>query len=387
MKAVLSNQQRPLGILIHVIVWMLIFLFPILISGAKSFSAIDWKMYLQQIQMPIMCFMAFYLNFSYLVPRFLLKKQNGKYILFNLVLIVLFISYVHVVIPAQRNTAKSIHSRKAMIENVDKERSGASKEKSDRRAEFRKKRRFMPPPRWTFMLGDAILLLCIVGLGTGIRMSKEWDKAETALQEAEKNRMEAELSNLRNQLNPHFLLNTLNNIYALIAFDSEKAQQAVHELSKLLRYMLYDNQQTFVPLSREIEFINNYIELMKIRLAKEVKVGIQIAVPENSTAQIAPLLFISLIENAFKHGVSSQEPSFINISIAQQGQQEVCCEIANSNHPKSHSDKSGSGIGLEQVSKRLELLYPGHYTWEKGISPDGKVYTSRLTLQTASANH
>ena len=102
-----------------------------------------------------------------------------------------------------------------------------------------RRRRFNRPPRWTFIMRDTILLLCTVGLGAAIRMSGEWSKAETALQEAERNRTEAELNNLRNQLNPHFLLNTLNNIYALIDFDADKAQQAVQDLSKLLRHVLY----------------------------------------------------------------------------------------------------------------------------------------------------
>ena len=110
--------------------------------------------------------------------------------------------------------------------------------------------------------------------------------------------------NLRNQLNPHFLLNTLNNIYALIAFDSDKAQQAVQELSKLLRYVLYDNQQTYVPLCKEVDFIRNYIELMRIRLSANVQMITKFDIQPDSQTLIAPLIFISLIENAFKHGIS-----------------------------------------------------------------------------------
>ncbi len=134
---------------------------------------------------------------------------------------------------------------------------------------------------------------------------------EAARKEAERNRTEAELKNLRNQLNPHFLLNTLNNIYALIAFDTDKAQQAVQELSKLLRYVLYDNQQTYVPLGKETDFIRNYIELMRIRLSSNVQMTTQIDILPDSQTLIAPLIFISLIENAFKHGISPTERSFI----------------------------------------------------------------------------
>ena len=122
------------------------------------------------------------------------------------------------------------------------------------------------PPGWLFFLRDMLSLVFTIGLSAAIRMSARWTQNEAARKEAE-----PELKNLRNQLNPHFLLNTLNNIYALIAFDSDKAQQAVQELSKLLRYVLYDNQQTYVPLCKEVDFIRNYIELMRIRLSANVQ--------------------------------------------------------------------------------------------------------------------
>lgn len=117
-----------------------------------------------------------------------------------------------------------------------------------------------------FILRDMLSLILTVGLAVSIKMTRRWYEAEASRRELEKSKTEAELKNLKNQLNPHFLLNTLNNIYALIAFDTDKAQKAVQELSKLLRYVLYENQEIYVPLSREAEFIRNYIELMKIRL-------------------------------------------------------------------------------------------------------------------------
>lgn len=190
------------------------------------------------------------------------------------------------------------------------------------------------------------------------------------------------MKNLKNQLNPHFLLNTLNNIYALIAFNCDKAQEAVQELSKLLRHVLYDNQQTFVPLEKELDFIRNYVALMRIRLPQQVEISLHLETDPGSSLLIAPLLFISLIENAFKHGISPTAHSFISIAITGNTDGTVRCEIQNSNYPKTGQDKSGSGIGLEQVSKRLELIYPKHYEWEKGISANGQVYSSILTIQT-----
>ena len=202
---------------------------------------------------------------------------------------------------------------------------------------------------------------------------------ENKRREAERARSEAELANLRSQLNPHFLLNTLNNIYALITIQPEKAQCAVHELSKMLRHLLYDNQQDFVPLQKEVAFIQNYIELMKIRVNQHVSIQTDINIDDKSTTRIAPLIFISLIENAFKHGISPSQHSYIHIKISDENDC-ILCEIRNSCHPKTNNDKSGSGIGLEQVNKRLELAYSGHYQWERGTSPDGKEYYSIIKI-------
>ena len=131
-------------------------------------------------------------------------------------------------------------------------------------------------------------------------MSIRWSEAEAARREAVKSRMEAELKSLRNQLNPHFLLNTLNNIYALIAFDTDKAQQAVQELSRLLRYVLYDNQEKYVPLCKEVGFICNYIELMRIRVTEDVDIETHFDIKPDSQTPIAPLIFISLIEKCIQ---------------------------------------------------------------------------------------
>ena len=226
---------------------------------------------------------------------------------------------------------------------------------------------------------DFVSIAMIICLSTLVKMGVGWQQAEDARKEAEKSRKEAELKNLRNQLNPHFLLNTLNNIYALISIDTEKAQEAVSELSRLLRYVLYDNNQHTVPLCKEMDFIKDYIYLMKIRVSQNVSVETDIRVSPDSLTPVAPLIFISLIENAFKHGVSPVEQSRIRIFFDETPEC-IICDIRNSFHPKSHLDKSGSGIGLEQVEKRLELLYSGHYFWNKGISEDGKEYFSHLEL-------
>ena len=229
-----------------------------------------------------------------------------------------------------------------------------------------------------YTLRDIINLVVFAIAATCIALSQQWYWADQARNRAEAARTDAELSNLRNQINPHFLLNTLNNIYALTAFDAPKAQAAIQELSKMLRHILYDYQQPAVPLQDEVEFLNNYVKLMKIRLPETVEVTFDPHVTQ-SDVSITPMIFISLVENAFKHGVSPTEPSFIHITIFAD-EQNIICDIRNSNHPKAATDDSGHGIGLRQVQRRLELAYFEHYTWTKGATADGKEYHSRIHI-------
>jgi LytS/YehU family sensor histidine kinase len=134
-----------------------------------------------------------------------------------------------------------------------------------------------------------------------------------------------------------------------------------------------------VVLQNEIQFLDNYVNLMRIRLSQNVDVTFEKDV-EDPYAKVAPLLFISLIENAFKHGVSPTEPSFIHIKMNQKGR-ELCFAIENSNHPKTSQDRSGHGIGLQQVQRRLDLSYAGRYEWTKGPTEDGKNYLSTIKIK------
>ncbi len=237
-------------------------------------------------------------------------------------------------------------------------------------------------PRYdmSMMARELINYVLMVGFVTSLQLMGRLQKSEEALKEAETARIKAELTNLRSQINPHFLLNTLNNIYALTAFDAEKAQKTIKELSLLLRYVLYDNLSDKVLLIKEIDFLKNYIELMRIRLTNQVKLSVEFDVDDDSSAQIAPLIFISLIENAFKHGVDGNRPSFIDIRMEHNRERgEVILSIKNSNYAKHDNDKSGKGIGLDQVRRRLELQYADGYSWE--INESETEYESVLILK------
>ena len=215
-------------------------------------------------------------------------------------------------------------------------------------------------------------------IANAMRMAIYWQEAEEARLTAEAAKTTAELNNLRYQTNPHFLLNTLNNIYALTTFDVPRAQEAIQQLSGMLRQMLYDNTEKDVLLEDEVKFLENYISLMRIRLIDNVDVTFDKEVKE-AGLRIAPLILIPLIENGFKHGISTTKPSFIHIKLTAD-KERITFLIENSNYPKNDNDQSGHGIGLVQVQKRLDLTYPGKYQWNYGPSADGTVYRSEISI-------
>ena len=223
----------------------------------------------------------------------------------------------------------------------------------------------------SFLIFALLVNLMAIGIALSIRY---------VMRQSEKKQkeVEAELAWLKNQINPHFLFNTLNNISSLTQIDADKAQDTVMQLSDLLRYAMYETNKPKVALEGEVEFMRNYIELMKLRCNEMTEVSSEFIV-HNSEFEIAPLLFISLIENAFKHGMNSNAPATIDISLTQQDDTLVFTSD-NTNNPKPTKDRSGSGIGLENTHRRLDLLYQGRYQWEQTITPEN-IYHVKITIQ------
>ena len=197
-------------------------------------------------------------------------------------------------------------------------------------------------------------------------------------QERKQKEVEAELAWLKNQINPHFLFNTLNNISSLAQIDGDETQEAIMQLSDLLRYAMYETNKPKVRLDGEVEFMRNYINLMKLRCNEMTTVNAQFTIP-NAQLEVAPLLFISLIENAFKHGMNSNAPATIDVRLEQQDDT-LIFNCDNTNNPKPTKDRSGSGIGLENTRRRLDLLYPGRYTWEQTITPEN-IYHVKISIR------
>ena len=215
------------------------------------------------------------------------------------------------------------------------------------------------------ILLKAILYAVMVALPVGIRYVMRWNEEKHKLEEERRRNAEAELTWLKNQLNPHFLFNTLNNISSLTQIDADKAQESIGQFSELLRYALYESNVEKAKLNDETEFMKNYIDLMSLRCNEMTHINTRFdSFDENIT--ISPLLFISLIENAFKHGTSSHKESFVKIDMGLDGDDLVfSCE--NSVHERRSDDRSGSGIGLENMTRRLDLIYLDAYTYKQYV--------------------
>jgi LytS/YehU family sensor histidine kinase len=234
---------------------------------------------------------------------------------------------------------------------------------------------------WAFFLGGIIAAVffqvLMILLAVGLRHLMRMNDREMQFEEERRKTAEAELTWLKHQLNPHFLFNTLNNISSLTQIDPDKAQESIGQLSDLLRYALYDSEAEKVQLASEIEFMDNYIDLMALRCNELTTVEKHLEAP-SKPVEVAPLLFISLVENAFKHGVNARYPSFVRIAMRVDGDSLVFTSD-NSRFEKQGTDRIGSGIGLENMKRRLELLYPGRYTYEQTVSEDA--YHVKVTLK------
>ncbi len=213
-------------------------------------------------------------------------------------------------------------------------------------------------------------------LTIALKFSIDWYEQKKVLQEAQVDKLQAEVDYLRSQVNPHFLFNALNNLYALTIKKSDKAPDVVLKLSELMEYMLYESNEAYVPLEKEINYLNNYLELEKIRQENQADIRLKVTGAAGN-CRIPPFLILPLVENAFKHGIYKAMPhAYLHIDIQIDKTLEV--RIANSKpHLRQHG-KSG-GIGLLNLRKRLELLYPGKHVLQ--ITEQADQYHAFLKLE------
>lgn len=228
-----------------------------------------------------------------------------------------------------------------------------------------------PPPHIPMMIRDLAFLMLTAGLSVAVSLTERLRKVE------EIHRRE-ELKQLKSQLNPHFLFNSLNTVYALTEVDPEEAKKAVHRLSTLLRYALYEADSSTVKLKREVAFVADYVGLMQARLGSTVNVSLTMDIdPVMEEAQIAPMMFVTLVENAFKHGGGGTAGSYVAIRITASASGDVECDVANS--IAEEDNKKSGGVGLDNLRRRLALIYGKRGRLE--ISHENSIFVAQLRIK------
>lgn len=370
--------------LLHIVFWGIFLFLPIFVFPNRD--GVNSIYFFRHIVTTISIIIVFYLNYFIFINKLILKKKWNIFILCNVIVFtsLSFFNYFCYVkstpLLEQERMERMEKEKKEVLIYMEEHECGELEAQIE--INKAKKAREKAGGTWS-AISNIFTYICTLATAAALISAKNYQKNEEERIELERTRVEAELKNLKSQLNPHFLFNTLNNIYALIAISQDKSQEAVMELSKMLRYVLYEADTDKVPISKEIDFINNYVQLMKLRLSSKVEVNVETDIESNPNLEVAPLLFISLIENAFKHGVSSNKNSFIHFSIKTDNENSIICELRNSHFPKTEEqDKSGSGIGIENLKRRLALIYPNAHTYTYGV--DGDTYFSNLTIKQIS---
>ena len=248
---------------------------------------------------------------------------------------------------------------------------------------FKFRKEHTPPP----IVGERdimaiVVLILMFGANLGIKFYFRSRYDRKRLAELERENLEQQLEYLRYQINPHFFMNTLNNIHALVDIDPEKAKDTILELSKMMRFVLYEGNKQGVPLTREMDFIRHYVALMQLRYTEKVKITLDLP-QEVPDRQIPPLVLITFIENAFKHGVSYQHESFVEAKVLVEGEAlRFSCRNSKTDKsptatpPLQGAENKQGGVGLANVRKRLNLLYGRNYTLR--IHDDADVYSVEL---------
>lgn len=306
--------------------WTMMLIIPAVTTWFMTHSsATAWKVTKETSPFSLCLALIFFLNVYWLAPKYLLKDKKKKFNIYNNILTIAVTFFLYGLSHFFYCNSSAFNWNVFLIDILSK---------------------------WGFCW---IMVL----FGQLVRTAMHQKTMKEKLKEEQQKRAESELAMLKNQLNPHFLFNTLNNISSMVQIDADKAQDYISQLCDLLRYTLYETSDKRVSLAGEIEFMNNYIDLMKLRCNELTKIETDMSEPSADTT-VAPLIFISLIENAFKHGVNSRKPSFINISL-KSNDNKIVFTVENSIYEIQGEDHIGSGIGLENMRRRLNLAYPDSY--------------------------
>jgi two-component system LytT family sensor kinase len=349
-----KSKSKLVTILLHILIWsvfgMVLFFFQPLTWNIS----VPYQLWIKQAIVMGMMVSAFYLNSFVLVPQFVLKSRTGLY--FSIIVgVTVFI----VLLSSYADNWLNLHQL------MD--------------AAFRKSGTRHHGHRFEWDIGMIVIIALVIGVSTSFTTIQKWQKDKQRHQEMEQDKISSELSFLKAQINPHFFFNTLNNIYALTLVNADTSRKAIHQLSRMMRYVLYDTQNATTMLSQEIAFVKDYISLMQLRLTEVVTVTFH-SPAVLKDLPVAPMIFLPFIENAFKHGVSATQPSSITINIEQQGSVLILKVVNTIIKEQSNNLEERNGIGLNNTRRRLELLYPGKHTLTIDELTAENLYSVHLTL-------
>lgn len=343
-------RNRTIEPMVHILTWCMLFVFAILITRKGDTAIIPVHAWLPLIEAVII----FYLNYLYLIEKFVFTKRNYTvYLLINILLILFF-----------RLDMYLFHLFSGHSKGADKAAAHEGLHEEEALSFLKSVLGLTMPTVFAF----------------AIKVKDRWIRMELDKKEIENSNLQSELKSLQYQLQPHFFFNSLNNIYSLVDISPAKAQETIHALSKLMQYLLHDTNGEKVDLAVEINYLKKYIQLMGIRQDADTIVNYEFSEVKSNQYSIAPLLLIPIIENAYKHGVSAIGKSLIVFEISVTNNTLVFIST-NSNHPKNNSDMSGSGIGLDNLQKRLNLIYPEKHSLVKEIKKGMFCLTLTIELE------
>ena len=353
-----SISDKKIKIALHVIAWIIVIIIPLYLSNVFGGGHVErlYEFYVHIFSAVII----FYMGYLWLVPNFFLKERKTTYLII-LIIMIISIYFLTVFIKDHFlfDPVQNARFREAMSRIAGEEINRA-------------------PIRAFGFYNHILASLLISGFAMGLGVMEKLKQNEKKQKELEKEKLNSELAFLKNQISPHFFFNTLNNIYSLIGINGPTAQESVIKLSKLMRYLLYESEDGETLISHEISFMKNYIDLMKLRLSPRVELQMDFPVDFHDFS-VPPLLFIPFIENAFKHGVSYRDRSYINFMMKIENERIIFIS-ENSIASKSKSTTlQHSGIGLDNARKRLGLLFPDKH--QLIIDQSETIFRVELTIQ------
>ncbi len=352
-----------------ILIWLVLLITPILFREDNNNPL--WRSIANQLEILVPLSVLFLINRFILVPKLLFKRKPGLFIIsvLGVILLLTLVSYAYDVNNNKTRPPKEIRADDQMQPPRDNPPPGEAPRPQPPQTGKRQPR---PVPPFANFL---IFSFLIVGFDTGLRSGLRWIVAENEKVKLEKENVSNQLALLKTQISPHFFMNTLNNIHSLVDTNAEEAKEAIIKLSKMMRYLLYETETEQTTLKKEVEFLESYINLMKLRFSDKVRISLNLpaVIPD---ASIPPFLFTSFIENAFKHGVSYKSESFITIDLIP-GKDRLLFVSKNTKTEKTRMNEF-SGIGVENTRKRLDLLYGNEYHLD--IIDNEDLYTVNLSI-------